>query len=218
MNFKRKRHEGTHYLSRRQFSGSTFGSLVTKWKNYFNYCTALNYSLWRKWWQVCRAITVPLPLASLSVLMKKPLHTTRVRTTVRGGGALSPDSQICCNDCKSVKKLSFKVNRDCRFASLVDTWTLKSQYSKIFSQLLEVNWMRFLLLNLLTACHLINRPSVLLCSGLPHGSKLKANLFLQIFPQQTLGNDMCWNILLSYLLRKTPRGRWILLMLALAPC
>lgn len=135
-----------------------------------------------------------------------------------GGGALSPDSQICCNDCKSVKKLSFKVNRDCRFASLVDTWTLKSQYSKIFSQRLEVNWMRFLLLNLLTACHLNNRPSVFLCSGLPHGSKLKANLFLQIFPQQTLGNDMCWNILLSYLLRKTPRGRWILLMLALAPC
>ena len=86
MNLKRKRHKGTHYLSCRQFSGLTFGSLVSKWKNYFNYCTALNYSLWRKWWQVCRAITLPLPLASLSVLMKKPLHTTQSeRDRERGG-------------------------------------------------------------------------------------------------------------------------------------
>lgn len=78
MSPKRNCHEATHYLSCRQFSGSTFGRLVSKWKNYFNYCTALNYSLWKKWWQVCsRAITFPLPLASLSLLMKKPLHTTQ---------------------------------------------------------------------------------------------------------------------------------------------
>lgn len=85
MNLKRKCYEGTHYLSCRQFSGSTFGSPVSKWKNYFNYCTALNYSLWGMWWQVCRAITLPLPLASLSVLMKKPLHTTQWERQKEGG-------------------------------------------------------------------------------------------------------------------------------------
>lgn len=90
--------------------------------------------------------------------------------------------------------------------------------SKIYSQQLKINWIYFLLLNLLTACHSINSCNVLLCDGLPQGLKLKPGLLLQIFPQQTLGNVMCGNILLLYLLRKTPRGRCILLMLTLAPC
>lgn len=89
---------------------------------------------------------------------------------------------------------------------------------KIFFQRLKINWTRFLLLNLLTACHPINSPSVLLCCGLPQGLKLKSEMLSQIFPQQTLGNVMWGNILLLYLLRKIPKGRCILLMPALAPC
>lgn len=222
MNPKRKRHEGTHYLSCRQFSGSTFGRLVSKWKNYFNYCRALNYSLWRKWWQVCGAPTPPLPLASLSVLMKKPLpqHTDRDREERRGVVA---DSQICCNDWEPFFFFFFFILtpiqgqlelQGSRLSQNLETETGR----KIFFQRLKINWTRFLLLNLLTACHPINSPSVLLCCGLPQGLKLKSEMLSQIFPQQTLVNVMWGNILLLYLLRKIPKGRCILLMPALAPC
>lgn len=115
------------------------------------------------------------------------------------------------------EKLLLKVNRslrgfNCPTNPKTGIWRVK------YTQQLKINLICFLLLNLLTACHPINSPNVLLCDGLPQGSKLKPDLLLQIFPQQTLGNVMCGNILLLYLLRKTPRGRCILLMLTLAPC
>lgn len=111
INLKRKRHEGTHYLFCWQVSGSTFGRLVSKWNNYFNYCIALNYSLWRKWWQVCRAVTLTLPLGSLSVLMKKPLHTTQTERDREWGSFVHWFLFIylfICIDCESVICLKTK--------------------------------------------------------------------------------------------------------------
>lgn len=218
MNLKRKCHGGTHHLFCLQFSGSTFGRFVSKWKNYCNYCTALNYSWWRKWWQVCRAVTLTLPLGSLSLLMKKALHTTQgerdrgevlllipIFLFVLGAFSFFFVSFFCFyidyNSVICFKKKKRQKNYYSRSPGAAgDLAVPKSKWnpeSETYSQLLKkINWIYFLLLNLLTACHSINSSNVLLCHSLPRGPKLQPDSVLQIFPQQTLRYVMCGNILL----------------------
>lgn len=191
MNLKRKCYEGTHYLSCRQFSGSTFGSLVSKWKNYFNYCTALNYSLWGMWWQVCRAITLPLPLASLSLLMKKPLHTTQSERDRERAGFCSLTLKFVAMWFSTEEKEETLGHPRSSASACPKIWRLKSEKTKIYSQQLKINWICVLLLDLLTACRPINSPSVLL-QWFATGSKAQTRLALADIPSTNISGCHVW--------------------------